>query len=113
MNEEENVQIVKDFFATIGRGDRRGLVALWDEEIEWIIPGEEWPLAGTYRGHAGLVDLFQKQSKGVETSFIERREFVAQGDRILVVGFLGGESKPRIGRSRTTLSSPSPFEMAN
>jgi uncharacterized protein len=24
------------------------------EDIEWIIPGEDWPLAGTYRGHAGL-----------------------------------------------------------
>ena len=54
MSIEKNVQIVKDFFAAMGRGDRQGLLALTAEDIEWIIPGEDWPLAGTHRGHAGL-----------------------------------------------------------
>jgi uncharacterized protein len=65
---EENVQIVKDFFAAMGSGDKIGLLALADENIEWIVPGEDWPLAGTHRGHAGLADLLQKASKMVETS---------------------------------------------
>jgi uncharacterized protein len=90
--EEENVQIVKDFFAAIGRGDKQGLLALSAEDIEWIIPGEDWPLAGTHRGHAGLADLLQKASEMVETS-TEPREFVAQGDRVLVVGFATGRIK--------------------
>ncbi len=89
---EENVQIVKDFFAAIGRGDKQGLLALSAEDIEWIIPGEDWPLAGTHRGHAGLADLLQKASEMVETS-TEPREFVAQGDRVLVVGFATGRIK--------------------
>jgi ketosteroid isomerase-like protein len=54
MSIEENVQIVKDFLAAMGRGDKEGLLALSAEDIEWIIPGEDWPLAGTHRGHAGL-----------------------------------------------------------
>jgi hypothetical protein len=90
MSTQENVQIVKDFFAAIGRGDKRGLLALSAEDIEWIIPGEDWPLAGTHRGHAGLADLLQKASEMVETSFPEPPEFVAQGDRVLVVGFARG-----------------------
>ena len=90
MSTLENVQIVKDFFAAIGRGDKRGLLALSAEDIEWIIPGEDWPLAGTHRGHAGLADLLQKASEMVETSFPEPPEFVAQGDRVLVVGFARG-----------------------
>lgn len=45
MSTEKNVQTVKDFFAAIGRGDRKGLLALAAEDIEWIIPGEDWPLA--------------------------------------------------------------------
>jgi ketosteroid isomerase-like protein len=89
MSTQENVQIVKDAFAAIGRGDMQGLLALSAEGIEWIIPGD-WPLAGTYRGHAGLADLLQKASEMVETSFPEPREFVAQGDRVLVVGFSRG-----------------------
>jgi hypothetical protein len=109
MSTQENVQIVKDLFAAMGRGDKQGLLALSAEDIEWIIPGENWPLAGAHRGHAGLADLLQKASEMLEISYPEPPEFVAQGDRVLVVG----KSKPRIGRSRTTLSSPLLFEMAN
>jgi ketosteroid isomerase-like protein len=111
MSTQENVQIVKDFFAAVGRGDTQGLPALSVEEIEWIIPGEKWPLAGKHRGQGGLADLLQRASE-MEISYPEPPEFVAQGDRVLMVGFVGGKSKPPIGRSRTILSSPLPFEMA-
>jgi uncharacterized protein len=93
MSTQKNVQIVKDFFAAMGRGDKRGLLALSAEDIEWIIPGEDWPLAGTHRGHAGLAGLLQKASEMVETSFPEPPEFVAHGDRVLVVGFATGRIK--------------------
>ncbi|THD46243.1 MAG: nuclear transport factor 2 family protein [Bradyrhizobium sp.] len=93
MSIQENIQIVKDFFAAMGGSDRQGLLALCAEDIEWIIPGEDWPLAGTHRGHAGLADLLQKASDTVETSFPKPPEFVAQGDRVLVVGFATGKVK--------------------
>ncbi len=92
MSTEKNVQTVKDFFAAIGRGDREDLLALVAEDIEWIIPGEDWPLAGTRRGHAGLADLLETASKTMETS-TEPREYVAQGDRVLVVGVATGKIK--------------------
>jgi ketosteroid isomerase-like protein len=92
MSPEKNIQTVKDFFAAIGRGDREGLLALVAEDIEWIIPGKDWPLAGTHRGHAGLTDLLETASKPIETS-TEPREFVAQGDRVLVVGSARGKIK--------------------
>jgi ketosteroid isomerase-like protein len=93
MSIEENVQIVKDFFAAMGSGDEQGLLSLVAEDIEWIIPGEDWPLAGTHRGHAGLTDVLQKASEEVETSFPEPPEFVAQGDRVMVVGVATGKIK--------------------
>src|SRR6202789_935681 len=86
------VQIVKDFFAAMRSGDMKALLALCAEDIEWIIPGEDWPLAGTYRGHAGLANLLETASQSLETS-TEPREFVAQGDRVLVVGFARGKIK--------------------
>jgi ketosteroid isomerase-like protein len=92
MSAQENVQIVKDFFAAIGSGDKQRLLALVAEDIEWIIPGEDWPLAGTRHGHTGVVDLLETASKSIETS-TEPREFVAQGDRVLVVGFARGKIK--------------------
>ncbi|MEO6218501.1 MAG: nuclear transport factor 2 family protein [Sphingomonas sp.] len=112
MSIEKNIQTVKDFFAAIGGPDREGLLAMVADDIEWIIPGEDWPLAGTYRGHAGLVDLLDTAARSIETS-TEPREFVAQGDRVLVVGFARGRIKATNNRSRTTGSSPSRFETAS
>jgi ketosteroid isomerase-like protein len=91
MSIEENVQIVKDWFAAMG-SDMQRLLALSDENIEWIIPGDDWPLAGTHRGHAGLADMLQKASE-METSFPKPPEYVAQGDRVLVVGYATGRIK--------------------
>ena len=90
---EKNVQIVKIFLAALGRRDKQGLLALSAEDIEWIIPGQDWPLAGTHRGHAGLADLLQKASEMVETSYPGPPEFVAQGDRVLVIGVATGKIK--------------------
>ena len=93
MSIDKNVQVVKDFFAAIGSSDKQRVLTLVAEEIEWIIPGEDWPLAGTHRGHAGLADLLQKANETVETSYPEPPEFIAQGDRVLVVGFATGRIK--------------------
>jgi uncharacterized protein len=92
MSTQENVQIVKDFFAAMGSRDKQRLLSLVAEDIEWIVPGEDWPLAGTHRGHAGLANVLQKASETVETS-TEPAEFVAQGDRVLVVGVATGKIK--------------------
>ena len=93
MSIEENVQVVKDFFAAIGSADKQRLLALVAEDIEWIIPGEDWPLAGTHRGHAGVNNLLQKANETLETSYPGPPEFIAQGDRVLVVGVATGKIK--------------------
>ena len=80
MSTQENVQIVKNFLAALGSRDKQVLLALSVEDIEWIVPGEDWPLAGT-------------ANETVETSYPEPPEFIAQGDRVLVVGFATGKIK--------------------
>jgi len=111
MSVQENVQIVKDVSAAFGRGDMQGLLALLTEDIEWITPGDGWPLAGTYRGRAGVAGLLQKASEMLIISFLEPREFVGQGDRVLVVGSERGRVKPRIEHSRHIGSRPLPSGM--
>jgi uncharacterized protein len=93
MSIEENVRIVKDFFAAMGSYNKQDLLALVAEDIEWIIPGEDWPLAGTHRGHTELAAVLQKASEEVETAYPEPPEFVAQGNRVLVVGVATGKIK--------------------
>jgi hypothetical protein len=93
MSIEKNVQVVKDFFAAIGSGDKQRVLALVTEDIEWIVPGEGWLLAGAHRGHAGLADVLKKASEEIEMKYPKPPEFVAQGDRVLVIGVATGKIK--------------------
>jgi len=93
MSTENNTRIVKDFFAAIGGGDSDSLLALVAEDIEWIIPGEGWPLAGTHRRHAGVAYALGRASEEVETIYPKPPEFIAQGDRVIVVGVATGKIK--------------------
>src|ERR1700761_3271009 len=95
MSTEDNVRIVKEFFAAIGAYNKKDLLSLAAADIEWIIPGEGWPLAGTHRGHAELAAMLEKASDEIETTYPTPPEFLAQGDRVLVVGVA-------IGRIRAT-----------
>ena len=59
---------MKSFFAAMGGYNKQNLLALAAKDIEWIIPGQDWPLAGTHRGHAALADVLRKASEEVETA---------------------------------------------
>ncbi len=106
-----HIQIVKDFFSAMGCGDREGLLALSAEDIEWIIRARtgRWPArtAGTRDWRICL-----QKSELLETS-TEPIEFVAQGDRVLVIGFARGKVLATNKTFEDDWSSPLPFEMAN
>lgn len=92
MSAQANVQLVKNLFAAMGSGDLQAVQALTADDIEWVVPGE-WALAGTHRGHAGLVDFFQMAANMVETTIAQPLEFIAQGNRVLAVGCSTGKIK--------------------
>ena len=94
MSIEKNVQIVKDFFAAIGSRDKQGLLALSAEDIEWIIPGEDWPLAGTHRGHAGLENLLQKAHE-------DGGNFLPRAPRVHSAGRPGSGRRLRYGENQS------------
>jgi ketosteroid isomerase-like protein len=87
MGTQENLQVVKDGYAAYGRGDLASLLALLAEDVEWIIPGAGLPLAGTYHGREGAANFFQKLAAESEVLDFQPREFVADGDRVLVFGW--------------------------
>src|SRR6201995_1400213 len=91
MGTKGNVEVVKNFFAAMGSYNEQNLLALAADDIEWIIPGEGWPLAGTYRGHAELAAVLKKASQEVEMKYPKPPEFVAQGNRVLVIGVATGK----------------------
>jgi len=101
MSTQESLHVVKDGFAAFSRGDVPGLLALMAEDVEWIIPGAGLPLAGTYRGPDGVADFFQKLSVEAEILDFQPREFIADGDRVLVVGW----ERTRVKATNRTLEA--------
>jgi ketosteroid isomerase-like protein len=87
MSTAENLQLVKDGYAAFGRGDLPGLLSLLAEDVVWDMPGEGLPIAGSYRGRDGVASFFQKLQQEADILEFQPREFLAEGDRVLVVGW--------------------------
>jgi ketosteroid isomerase-like protein len=83
---EDKVEIVKRSFDAIGRGDLDDLLALYDEEIEFL------PLTGTrvesggYRGHQGVRDYFTEIGEIWDVMEPHADQTETVGDRVVVVG---------------------------
>ena len=87
MSTAENLQLVKDGYAAFGRGDLPGLLSLLAEDVVWDIPGDGLPMAGSYRGPTGAASFFEKLWQEADVLDFQPREFLADGDRVLVVGW--------------------------
>jgi uncharacterized protein len=85
MSEQANVQIVQNAYAAFKRGDIQTILDSLSKDVEWIAPGVE-PVAGTYHGREEVALFFQRVNEISEFSSFEPSEYVAQGDRVVVLG---------------------------
>jgi ketosteroid isomerase-like protein len=87
MGAEENVSAVRALYAAFGRGDMAAVMAGLTDDVEWVLPGpKEIPVAGTHRGRQGVAQFFLKLNETLEFEQLEPREFIAQGDKVVVLG---------------------------
>lgn len=87
MSEQENIDVVKRGYQAFGRGDIPGLLMELDSNVSWVAFGPaELPTAGTRRGHQGVTEFFQQLAALVDITRFETKEFIAQGDRVVVIG---------------------------
>ena len=95
MNEEESIEFVKQGFAAMGKGDIKTLLDGFTEDIEIQQPGPEdvIPFAGTYRGHEQAIQYFKIMGETEEFKKFELREFIAQDNKVAVVGYEETEVK--------------------
>lgn len=87
MNEQQNLSIVRNAYDAFGRGDIPGLLGLLDDRVSWVTPGPaDLPTAGTRKGHDDVQEFFLALSGLVDIVRFEPKEFIAQGDRVVVIG---------------------------
>jgi len=89
MSEQENVEIVKQGYAAFQRGDIQTILNLGSDDVEVRHPMSLaiWPWAGKGRGRTRLAEFFVGLGKLVEFERFEPREFIAQGDKVVVLLF--------------------------
>lgn len=87
MNEQRNIQAVRDAYAAFGRGDITSVLDTLTDDVEWDIPGtSDIPYAGVYRGIGGAADFFRALGEADEIQLFEPERFFASGDMVVALG---------------------------
>jgi hypothetical protein len=85
--EDENVRIVRQGYEAFGRNDLPGLLNLLHQSVKWTTPGPaDLPTAGVRTGHAQVEEFFRSLAATADILRFEPRDFIAQGDRVVVLG---------------------------
>ena len=87
MNETENTKLVQLGYEKFGSGDIEGLTELFSDDIRWTTPVVEGaPFTGPRRGKDDVVEFFKLLSENEEFERFEPLEFVAQNEKVVVLG---------------------------
>ena len=84
----QNVDVVQRTYEAVGRGDIPAVLDLLTDDVEWSLQGPSViPFAGTRRGRQAVAEFFSLVGETLEFQQFEPREFVAQGDTVVVLGY--------------------------
>ena len=89
MAEQENVQTVQGLYAAFQQGDFPAFLNKLADEVEWFVPGPQptLPWAGLRKGREQVAQFFTEYAQTAEVQQFEPREFIAQGERVIVLGY--------------------------
>jgi uncharacterized protein len=86
-DQTNNIDIVRQTYAAVGRGDISSVLALLTDDVEWTLQGPaSIPFAGTRRGHEGAAEFFTLVGQNLEFEVFEPYEVIAQGDTVVALG---------------------------
>lgn len=86
MNEQENTKLVQRTYELFKIGDNTFL-DLYSDDVAWHVPEmENVPYAGDISGRENVIDFFARLDAAEENLTMEPTEFIAQGDKVVVLG---------------------------
>jgi uncharacterized protein len=94
MNEQENTKIAAQMYETFMAGDVEGFINLFSEDASWHAPEiENVPLNGKFSGRENLAGFISGIDEYEEFLKFEPTEYIAQGDRVVILGSFLARSK--------------------
>ncbi len=97
MNEKENTALVQQGYKLFTQGDIPGLLKLMSPNVTWELPKlENVPFTGKFQGVDGVGRFFTALAGAMDILKYEPREFIAQGNKVVVLG----ESRYRVKNQR-------------
>ncbi|MGH9631073.1 MAG: nuclear transport factor 2 family protein [Bryobacteraceae bacterium] len=87
MNEQSNIQLVQRAYQNFKTGDIQSFLNLLAEDVVWQLPEmANVPFAGTRQGRGQVRQFFSKMAEVQDVVEFEPEEFIAQGDKVVVLG---------------------------
>jgi ketosteroid isomerase-like protein len=87
MSEQENTAIAQQAYNNFKTGDIQALLNLMSDNITWELPEiENVPIAGRRNGRDAVGEFFAMVARDQDVIEFEPREFVAQRDKVVVLG---------------------------
>jgi ketosteroid isomerase-like protein len=80
------VRVIGRLYDAMRAGDVDTILSMMTEDVTFVVPGpQDIGAAGTWRGHAGVRDCLARLRQVQATETLDVREFVAQGDTVVVL----------------------------
>ena len=91
MSEQENKELIKKGYAAFAAGDVETVMSLFDDEIEWVQPGES-AVSGPFHGKTEVMEYMGRLAEKSVTVKLIR--LVAEGDTVVAITEVsaGGET---------------------
>jgi ketosteroid isomerase-like protein len=87
MNTEQNKQAVQEAYRMYQNGDVASIVERCHDDCEWTSPDSDLiPMSGPFHGKPGVADYFIRLGSAMQATRFEPREFIAEGDKVVVIG---------------------------
>jgi ketosteroid isomerase-like protein len=87
MNEQQNLEVIRNAYAAFQSGDIPGLLSKLTDDVEWFTPGpSQIPYAGTFRGKGGVTEFFRILSESEDVQIFEPEHLFADDDTVVAIG---------------------------